>query len=203
MATHHEILTKHKLDKLINHNRNKWDINEDHVIINGAKVRDIKIGQKEVVEELKYIKELYENLKCYAKIEIKQNNFLDTYERNGIRIFIEMKHDIMEINPTDTQFNAINKPKNVTLDKNVVPHNTDGKLRAKWRNLMFRLRTPSGNLIYNRKQVTKLVVHELAHTMANHVTWRSDDHGKDFQIYQKLLTRWCIILGLLDDYVFF
>ena len=37
----------------------------------------------------------------------------------------------------------------------------------------------------------ELFVHELAHTGANHVRWRPDDHKKDFKSFEKLL--WHII----------
>ena len=37
------------------------------------------------------------------------------------------------------------------------------------------------------KAIMDLVIHELAHTMCNHVRWRDDDHGRDFQRAEKIL----------------
>lgn len=39
----------------------------------------------------------------------------------------------------------------------------------------------------NGKELYDLVIHELAHTGCNHVQWRPEDHGADFQRFEKLL----------------
>ena len=32
-----------------------------------------------------------------------------------------------------------------------------------------------------------LLIHELTHSMCNHIRWRDDDHGEDFRYYENIL----------------
>ena len=85
-----------------------------------------------------------------------------------------------------TMFNGLNKPRN--LHKTNKPHiGKDGQLRASYRNVFLTLRAKDGKFNSENK-IMKLVIHEIAHTMCNHVTWRDDDHGSDFKHSEKLIT---------------
>lgn len=86
----------------------------------------------------------------------------------------------------DTQFNGLNKPKNLYLS-NDEKIGKDGKLRASYRHVFLTLRNSKCNF-NNINKIMKLVIHEIAHTMCNHVTWRDDDHGDDFEHAEKLIT---------------
>ena len=83
------------------------------------------------------------------------------------------------------QFNGINKPRGIEYT-NETPLGPDGKLRAKWRHIFITLRTPNGQFKTD-KSIMNLVIHELAHSLANHVRWRDDDHKKDFQKAEEIL----------------
>ena len=85
-----------------------------------------------------------------------------------------------------TEFNGLNKPKNlyVSNDEKI---GKDGKLRASYRHIFLTLRNSKGNF-NNINKIMKLVIHEIAHTMCNHVTWRDDDHADDFEHSEKLIT---------------
>ena len=85
----------------------------------------------------------------------------------------------------DTMFEGINKPRDVhKSDK--IGIGKDGKLRSKWRHIFLTLRTNTGQF-KTQKDIMWLVIHELAHTMCNHVQWHDDNHGKDFQNAEKIL----------------
>ena len=84
-----------------------------------------------------------------------------------------------------TQFNGINKPRNLYLS-NKEPVGKDGKLRANYRHVFLTLRNRNGKF-NDINVIMDLVIHEIAHTMCNHVTWRDDDHGKDFQHAEKII----------------
>lgn len=77
----------------------------------------------------------------------------------------------------DTGFSGLNKPREV-IKTNLPPVGPDKNLRASWRDVFLTINTKTPNIT---KEELELLVHEIAHTMANHVTWRDDDHGRDFQ----------------------
>ena len=106
------------------------------------------------------------------------------------------------MNPTEYKFIGLNKPRNI-IDIKKNPHNTDKTLRASYKVVLLKFRDPKGNITLNKKKLTQLLVHELAHTLANHVIYRYDDHGEDFKIFEKLLMKWCIMLGYSDSFEYF
>jgi hypothetical protein len=85
----------------------------------------------------------------------------------NIDIFCTTPHYFTEIH--GSAFLGLNKPKEVSFVKHAVPVGDDGKLRATYRYVMLKL-SGDANTLY------KLYVHELAHTLCNHVTYRNDDH---------------------------
>lgn len=86
--------------------------------------------------------------------------------------------------PNGTKFLGLNKPKDRHINPNAPKLGKDKQLRAKWRHIFF-------NLSRSDKELKDLVIHELAHSAANHVRWRNDDHGPDFKMYESsLLTAW-------------
>lgn len=77
----------------------------------------------------------------------------------------------------DTGFIGLNKPKDI-VKTNLPPVGPDKNLRAMWRDVFLTIDTRTPKIT---EKELELMVHEIAHTMANHVTWRDDDHGRDFQ----------------------
>ena len=84
-----------------------------------------------------------------------------------------------------TNFYGLNKPKNL-YNSNKSPIGKDKTLRASYRHVFLTLRNNNGKF-NDKEKIMKLVIHEIAHTMCNHVTWRDDDHGKDFKHAEKLI----------------
>jgi len=84
-----------------------------------------------------------------------------------------------------TNFYGLNKPKNL-YNANKPPIGKDKTLRAGYRHVFLTLRNSNGKF-NDKEKIMKLVIHEIAHTMCNHVTWRDDDHGKDFKHAEKLI----------------
>ena len=84
-----------------------------------------------------------------------------------------------------TNFYGLNKPKNL-YNSNKPSIGKDKTLRAGYRHVFVTLRNSNGKF-NDKEKIMKLVIHEIAHTMCNHVTWRDDDHGKDFKHAEKLI----------------
>ena len=75
--------------------------------------------------------------------------------------------------PSGTKFSGLNKPR-MRYEDNTLPNiGKDKKIRAYYRHIFLDLK------LYN-KDLIDLIIHELAHSMANHVTYRPDDHNEDF-----------------------
>ena len=85
-------------------------------------------------------------------------------------------------------FEGLNKPKNVGFVSKEDSIGIDGKLRAKNRLIFIQLRKDNNNL-KTIKEIAVLIAHELAHTAMNHVTWRDDDHDKNFKKVNKIILK--------------
>ena len=84
----------------------------------------------------------------------------------------------------NTQFDGLNKPKDLYYsDTKLGP---DNYLRARYRDIFLKLRKDNGTF-KNFNDIINLVIHEIAHTMCNHVTWRDDNHYNDFKICENIL----------------
>lgn len=86
----------------------------------------------------------------------------------------------------NTDFYGLNKPKQL-YNTNKPPIGPDKTYRAKYRYVFLTLRDKYGNF-NNINKIMKLVIHEIAHTMCNHIRWRDDDHGPDFKHAEKIIT---------------
>ena len=135
----------------------------------------------------------------------------------GVELFIKLHsptkygkkvgYKVGEMHPL-TPFFGLNKPKYVRHGgRSATPIGADGKLRATSRYIFLTVRRPKRRLskfgisdyyetfprqnfeFISAKQYNNLVIHELAHTCANHVMFRNDDHGPDFQMYENFLKK--------------
>jgi len=106
-----------------------------------------------------------EYIKCFLSIH------------NGNYLLSEMQ--------LNTPFNGLNKPKNIYLS-NEISIGKDHKLRAKNRDIFLTIRKTDGKF-KSENSILKLVIHEITHTMCNHVRWRDDDHNEDFDNCEKLI----------------
>jgi hypothetical protein len=82
--------------------------------------------------------------------------------------------------PKGTAFSGLNKPKMRYTDKTLPPVGKDGNGRALYRDIFFDL---------SATNLKGLVIHELAHSLANHIAYRPDDHHADFKWAEKLIAR--------------
>lgn len=82
--------------------------------------------------------------------------------------------------PVGTSFDGLNKPKQRYTDKSAPKVGKDGKGRALYRDIFLNLNKTDSAL-------KKLIIHELAHSMANHIAYRPDDHHADFKFAEELI----------------
>lgn len=167
-----------------------WDFDENtnYIIINiqGKNYKVIKKFPNFYTSALilDYIHDIIVKICLYLKINYYK------YSKND-QILIDC---FCEIHPNNyylsemqigTQFNGINKPRNLYVS-NKPPIGKDMNKRANYRHVFLTLR--NNKLDFNNKEkIMKLVIHEITHTMCNHVTWRDDDHGNDFKHAEKIL----------------
>jgi len=110
----------------------------------------------------------------------------------NLKLFSSTKHFFYEISNIHG-FEGLNKPKNVhECLKAKEQIGTDGTLRAHERYVMLALQGK------NRKQIKELYIHEIAHTLANHVLFRPDDHREDFLICQQKFSEVLDSIGFDD-----
>ena len=155
-----------------------FDENKNYIKIYKYKVlnkKDALFAAKLLYDIENRIKLLFKRLKKFKNPEIK--------------LLIETPFKLQEMQLIKDQglikFDGLNKPKNVinTRKQKIGP---DGSLRAKSRLIFLTLRKSNGRL-KKIEELYELIAHELTHTALNHVTWRDDNHPKEFKIIYKLL----------------
>lgn len=85
--------------------------------------------------------------------------------------------------PPGTMYDGLNKPKMRYINENLPPVGKDMNGRALYRDIFL-------NLNKKGKKLDELVIHELAHSMANHINYRPNDHHADFKWAEKLITNY-------------
>ena len=98
---------------------------------------------------------------------------------------IHLNNHILSEMQLGTQFYGLNKPRNL-YKSDKPPIGPDGSYRASYRNIFLTLRKKNGTF-NNWNKIIKLVIHEITHTMCNHIRWRDDDHGRDFKHAKKII----------------
>ena len=114
--------------------------------------------------------------------QLKPNEYKGS-EQNMISILKNTPHIFLEIAP-HTGFLGVNYPLGVQ-NTNLKPFGTDGNERAIGRTVFLTI-DPE---YISDKKLENLIIHELSHTLANHVKYRPDDHGKDFIAAEKLFKK--------------
>ena len=176
-----------KFDKL------KWDFDERTeytlVLIDSYPYKVLKKRSKE--DQLRVAEKLH-RLRLLNNIIVKN---IDKYANGeGIEIYknihkgkpIKNKRGgylLSEMKPS-TGFSGLNKPKERKIIKSSEIVGPDGKMRAGYRDIFLKINHKDNNISHEELD---LFIHELAHTGANHVTWRNDDHGRDFISFENLL----------------
>jgi len=165
----------------------------------------------EMTEIAKILAEYQKNNdKIMAKIAARKKK--DYSEKENKQLELVLKHHgknskkIAELNPKNGGFAGMNKPYEITLEDSSttfpIGPNVDKCTGVIERSdtvckliggLVPYLR-PSYRIIYInvnslRRYDHRLLVHELAHTAANHVMYRPSDHGADFNSAEALLKK--------------
>ena len=167
-----------------------WDLDE-----NGKRIRKggyTFVVNKDIPNEKKTVDRLHDA----KNIELRLKNTMREELKKGrggkfkkeMQHFIETQHNFFEMPLKKAgfqKFRGLNKPKNVHKT-NKPPIGKDKNLRPSYRIVMLTIRNTNGG-IESCAKFLRLLLHELAHTVANHVILRGDDHGKDFKEYESLL----------------
>jgi len=169
-----------------------WDFDEqkNYIIVN-IQGRDYKVINRfpnyyRAAEYLNYIYNVIVLICLYLRVNYYSHKYSDQ-DRITIDCFLKIHPYNFKLSEMqlDNQFNGLNKPREV-YNTNEPLLGPDGSLRAKWRHIFITLRK-SNSQFKNNKSIMDLVIHELSHTMCNHIRWRDDDHGQDFQRAEKIL----------------
>lgn len=96
--------------------------------------------------------------------------------------FNTSKYLLSEI-PKGTMYAGLNKPKMRYVDYTAPHVGKDKNGRALYRDIFLDLNR-------SEKSLKMLIIHELAHTMANHIFYRPEDHHADFKWCEKLIAKY-------------
>lgn len=172
--------------------RKKWDLEENrHFVSGNVNDRVYKALRKNKPTDQKIFDYLY----ClHQYIYLLKRLMLENPQvcqecRCETTVFIITPHEVQEI-CQNTTYEGINKPKFlVQSPEDGLLFKRDNHVRAGLRLVMLSLRTPSGNF-RSWSKVKKLLLHELAHTMCNHCTYREDEnHEEDFDKCEAFLKK--------------
>jgi len=136
-------------------------------------------------------KRLYQATVFIYELCIKVYNNIDKVKsplREMSIVFLSIHPDyyLLQEMQTGTQFDGMNKPKNVSNNKYLPSVGSDKTLKAEYRIVFLNLIKPNGK-VKSFKELVPLIIHEIAHTGCNHVTWKDDNHGLDFQLFESYL----------------
>jgi hypothetical protein len=192
------------------YDKEKWDFNEKNIPIYIINKYPYKARSRKNAEILAMIRDKI-NILCY-NLEINKSKWKNTTTNKeyieGVNIFLGLHKEyyydsstlpkpfysiskkgqttsrylLSEI-PKKTPFDGINKPKLRYTDINVPSVGKDGKGRALYKDIFL-------NLSLSDRNLTKLIIHELAHTMANHISYVEDNHHADFKWCENLIAKY-------------
>ena len=157
-----------------------WDFDENKNYIKIGKYK--VLNKKDSIFAAKLLNDIENRIKLLL-------SRLNKFKNPEIKLLIETQFKLQEMQLLKDQglikFDGLNKPKNVinTKKQKIGPA---GSLRAKSRLIFLTLRKSNGRL-KKIEELYSLIAHELTHTALNHVTWRDDNHPKEFKILYKLL----------------
>ena len=174
--------------------RHIWEFDEQIDYINykldnkNYKVLKKYNNYSEAANYLHNIRKIIDIISLILYISLKYN--YSNYNKDDIEAFnvflsIHPHNYLLSEMKDNTGFNGMNKPRNIYYSNNY-PVGKDSNKRAKYRDIFLTLRKNNGSF-KNFNTIMKLVLHEIAHTMCNHVLFRYDDHGDDFKKYEQVL----------------
>lgn len=110
---------------------------------------------------------------------------------NGASLFVMTPHTVQEM-PKGSGYHGLNKPKCVVFyhdEPGVKFGNKDNHLRAGYKHVLLEVCNDSNDKFKTFRSIKDLLMHELSHTLCNHVSYRDEgNHLKDFDDAEKFLT---------------
>lgn len=137
-------------------------------------------------------KRLYESKILIDMIAAKIRENLPTLNgrlKNMCIVFLSIHPDyyFLQEMQIGTQFEGLNKPREVRINKYLPSVGPDKQLKASYRGVFLQLRKRDTGTVKSFQELVHLIIHEIAHTGCNHVRWRDDDHGEDFILFESYL----------------
>ena len=169
---------------------NNWDFDEQKnfttVVYKKLPFKVLNLPNKMIVARRLYQTKIFIDNLC-AKI-FENLNYVNLHLREMSIVFLSIhpEYYFLQEMQLGTQFEGMNKPKNVHLNNYLPSLGRDKKLKAEYRVIFLNLINPDGK-VKSFKELIPLIIHEIAHTGCNHVTWKDDNHGKDFQLFESYL----------------
>lgn len=170
-----------------------WDVEEvkDYIVVDSLiyKTKYNIIAQYKNKKHAVIILSMVDKLIRQIVNTVKRNfNSIPKELKGGFKVFLDIhpnKQELFEL-PINSIFIGLNKPKNVKPNDRLPSVGKDGLLKAKKRYIFLKLRNNNGTFI-DLDDIAETVIHEIVHTVANHVIWRDDDHGPDYKAYYNYL----------------
>jgi hypothetical protein len=171
----------------------KWDLPTTSLVHMYNDNYDYKVRSRSSLAKLVYTR--HEITRLCKQLEKDLNKVASQDLLNKIYLFLSIHLDgnylLGEI-PAGTLFHGINLPRGRHLGP-YVHIGPDKNLRAAYRDILLTIEPQTDKF-------RDLLIHELAHTGCNHVRWRPDDHGPDFQQFESLLKNVSRKINFLGDY---
>ena len=182
----------------------KWDFDESKLKTYKINGYIYKLRPESDNNKLKLLIDIRDKINKVSNYIHNNMNKFDSETHNGLKLFVRIhgevpttdvknpfkehwminngitSHSMYHEIPKNTGFWGLNKPKNRHINNNVPYIGKDKNLRPGWREVFLELDR-------SKQDIIDLVIHEISHTAANHSRWRNDDHGKDFQMYEKII----------------
>jgi len=167
-----------------------WDFHEKRnfttVFYKGLPFKVLNFPNKDIVAKRLYQAQVFiHNL----SIKVFQNlNKVGSPLKEMSIVFLSIHPDyyFLQEMQTGTGFEGMNKPKNVHRNLYLPSVGRDKKLKAEYRIVFLNVIKPDGK-VKSFNELIPLIIHEIAHTGCNHVTWKDDNHGPDFQLFETYL----------------
>ena len=179
--------------------KNKWDIEEDenyeYVSVPLSAVPNVyykvhtfrQDNMNKAVTILFLIDKLIQSIQHYLHNALFNKQIENKYIP-ACQVFIDTPHTVQECH--HKSFHGINKPKEIIqLFRTNKQFKKDNQYRATYRHVMLTLRTKESGNFKPWSYLKNLLLHELAHTMCNHITYREEgNHEKDFDDNEGFIT---------------
>ena len=145
---------------------------------NFYEVKKFAKGNQEYIEGVRVFLDIHQDYFYNLNTKINLPEPFFSLALNGLPV---SKYLLSEI-PKKTGFSGLNKPKMRHENINLGPVGKDGKGRALYRDIFL-------DLDMSDKKLDELVIHELAHTGANHISFVKDNHYADFKWFEQLIIK--------------